>query len=531
MTSVDQLVDAVGPETGEESAAVSGLFGRDMIYLAFWAMQIVMAAALTPATTRLMPKSAFGQAMAGVAVMQLLTCLFSFSLYTGVQRAYAGEDGEAHARRLVSLAIVLSLVTGAVAYGTGRWWCPLIGLGPFPAAVRYAVLWAVMSAITGPALGLLRSRDHLKGFVAASFAQSIFAQALALGLVVFVSATASSYLLGQLLGEVVTVVIALSIARPLLPRRMHVPVMTDALRFSSALVPAAIAGFLFDASDRIVIHGDLGASALSRYAVARNIGGFAFVLLTLLSFVWMPRLFAMKDASVRRNVLATSRDGLYVLVVTFAIAIAAASPVLLRLWAPPSYDPGTLLLVTALVSAAALPMADSMIYEQVLILGNRTRLVAIGSLTIALLNLILNLLLVPVLGIEGSAGATCFCLVVGAVGWRWLAGANGPRTNPRPLLLALAGATVCIASAAVPSHGIALALRLVVATLTTIGFFIQLTVLIRPGAQRTLRSRAVRMAGPRTRRPNDHGTRPERSGDQTPERSGDQTPERSGTPT
>jgi O-antigen/teichoic acid export membrane protein len=494
VTSADQLLDAVGPETGEESATVSGLFGRDMIYLAFWAMQIVMAAALTPATTRLMPKAAFGQAAAGVAVMQLLTCLFSFSLYTAVQRAYSQEDGEDHARRLVAVAVGLAVLTGAIAYGTGRWWCPLFGLGPFPPAIRYAVLWAVMCAITAPALGLLRSRDHLRGFVAASFAQSIFAQALALGLVVFVSATASSYLLGQLLGEVVTVVIALSIARPLLPRRVHVPFMSEALRFSSALVPAAIAAFLFDASDRIVIHGDLGAPAVSRYAVARNIGGFAFVLLTLVSYVWMPRLFAMKDAVARRNVLARSRDGLHVLALAFAIVLAAASPLLLFLWAPPSYHPETLLLVTALVSASALPMADSMIYEQVLILGNRTRIVAIGSLTVALLNLVLNLLLVPVLGIEGSAGITCFCLVLGAIGWRWVAGAAGPPTTIRRLLLALLGMAICIALAPVPSNGIGLVVRALVVVAAMVVFFLQLAVLARPGQVQKLRVRVMRSA-------------------------------------
>ena len=78
-----------GDDHVSESAAVSGMFGRDMIYLAFWALQIVLAAALTPATTRLMPKTAFGQAAAGIAVMQLLNCICGFGLYTAVQRAYA----------------------------------------------------------------------------------------------------------------------------------------------------------------------------------------------------------------------------------------------------------------------------------------------------------------------------------------------------------------------------------------------------------------------------------------------------------
>jgi O-antigen/teichoic acid export membrane protein len=492
VTSADEPAEVVAQEAGEESAAVSGLFGRDMIYLALWGLQIVLAAALTPATTRLMSKPAFGQASAAIAVMQLLNCLFSFSLYTAVQRAHAGENGEEHARHLVALAIVLAVITGAITYATGRWWCPLLGLGPFPAVIRYAVLWAMMTAITAPALGLLRSQDKLKAFFAASFSQSVLAQALALGLVVLVRATAASYMLGQLLGEVITAVIALSLARPLLPRREDAPLLAGALRFSSALVPATVATFLMEASDRIVIHGDLGAGAVGRYAVARNIGGFTVVLLQLVTFVWMPRLFGMKDLVARRNVLATSRDALYGLVVTFAIAIAAASPLLLWLWAPPSYDPHSLLLITALIAAGALPVADSLIYQQVLILNGRTGAVAVASVAMSLLNLGLNLLLVPVLGIDGSAGIACFCFALGAARWRWLAGAAGPPTNRRPLLLSLAGVAICIGSAAVPTAGIALVLRLLVALAAAVAFVVQLGTLARPGWRSVARDQIIR---------------------------------------
>ena len=487
----DQPADS---EHGSHAAAVSGMFGRDMIYLAFWAAQIILAAALTPATTRLMSKTAFGQAAAGIAVMQLLNCIFGFGLYTAVQRAYAGEDGEANARRLVSLSILLSLTTGAIAYASGPLWCPLFGLGPFPPAIRYAVLWAMMTAISAPTLGLARSRNQLKGFILASSAQSFFAQALALGLVVIVQATAANYLLGQFLGETVTACIGLSLARPKLLRRVHLPMLTDALRFSSALVPAAIAGFLFDASDRIVIHGDIGAAALGRYTVARNIGGFAITLLQLVSFTWMPRLFAMKDPESRRRVLATSRDGLYMLAVSFAIAIAAASPVLLALWAPSSYDPSRLLLITALIAASALPYADAVIYQQVLIVDGRTRSVAIGSAALAAINLGLNLALVPALGIDGSAAITCFCYTVGAMRWRYLAGASGPHTNARPLALALIGFVFCIVSAAIPTSGLALVVRLLIAAAAATAFIVQLVRLIQPNSNQKLREALVRLS-------------------------------------
>jgi hypothetical protein len=145
-------------------------------------------------------------------------------------------------------------------------------------------------------------------------------------------------------------------------------------------------------------------------------------------------------------------------------------------------------LITALIAAGALPAADTMIYTQVLIIGGRTKAVAIASVAVGCLNLALNLLLVPVLGIEGSAGITFFCYAVGAVRSRWLAGEDGPPTNPRPLLILICGAAVCIASAAVPATGTALVARLLVAAAATLAFFIQLLALARPETYQRLRA-------------------------------------------
>ena len=485
------MTDPVQQVEVDESAVVSGLFGRDMIYLIFWVMQILLAAALTPALTRVMGQRAFGQAAAFVAMAQLLDALFGYSLYVAVQRAYGDKDEE-HARHLVALAIGLAVVSGAFAYTTGRWWCPLIGLGPFPVAMRYAVLWATMTAITAPSLALVRSQDNLRAFVAASFAQSIFANGLALALVAFVRATAAEYMLGQLVGEVVAAVIALSIERPMLPSRAHAPRLIQSSRFAVALVPALIAGFVIDTSDRIVIHGDLGPKALSHYVVARNIGGIAGILLAAVSAVWMPRLFAVKDPDARRRVLAESRNGLFVLVLAFVIALSAASPVLLRLWAPPSYQPTTLLLITALIAAGMLPLAAGTVYKQTLILTGRTRAIAAGSVMMAVLNLILNLIFVPIFGIDGSASIAFICYLVGALRLRWMAGDAAPPTSAGRVMFTSAGVAVCVGLAAVPVSGIGAVVRVLVTAAAGLLFLLQITMLIRPALYHRLRKLLVR---------------------------------------
>jgi len=475
-------------ETGSELSAiqVSGLFGRDMVYLASWAGQLVLAAALTPVATRLMPASQFGRTAAALAVMQLANALLSFGLGTAVQRTYAGERGDDDARRLVTLSILLTVVAGGVLYGCGRWWCPLVGLGDFPSTIRYAVILGGLTAVTGPALSLVRSREQLRWFIAASFAQSLFAQALALVLVAFVSGTAKEYVLGQLIGQVVAVAIVLCAARPKAVSSAHAAMLTAALKFSLGLVPALIAAFLFDTADRLVIHGDLGAVAVGRYAVARNIGGFAIVVLGLLDLVWLPRLFRIADSTVSRQVLTASRDGLYVLVVAFAVAISAASPLLLAVWSPPSYHPNQLLLITALVAASAIPVARGTVYNEMLILSGRTRVVAAVTVAGAIANLSLNIILVPILGIDGSAAVTLFSTALSATIAQRLSRDFGLEERPRIFAITAIGVIVCVAFAAVPTDTIALVARLAVAAMAATVFVIRLVTLIRPASQATL---------------------------------------------
>ena len=117
-----------------------------------------------------------------------------------------------------------------IRYGT--LWCPLVGLGPFPLAMQYTVLWATLTAVTGPSIALVRTATSRR-LCRSSFAQSIFVNALALALVVFVRPTATEYMLGQLVGEAVAAAIALTIEPPKLPSRVHVPKLVRSFRFTS----------------------------------------------------------------------------------------------------------------------------------------------------------------------------------------------------------------------------------------------------------------------------------------------------------
>lgn len=475
------------------SAALRGLFGRDSIYVGLWVAQLGVAAIFTPVTTRLLGPSRFGLVASSVAVMQVLVAIGGMSLQMAVQRRYATSERDA--RRLISLAIVVSISVFVVADLTGPAWAPALGLGRYPLVVRYAVIWACLTAISNAALGLLRSRDQLIQFASVSFLQSVAAEGLSLLLVLVVRRSAAEWILGELLAQAAAVCVAIAYAPPLALGWRHRRIAAGALRYSVPLVAASLAVFVLQASDRLVVQHYLGPVAVARYAVAYNIGSIPIILLGVLNTVWMPRVFAIADPRVRDAVLAQSRDALYALVIPVLVGLELGAPLLLRAWAPARYRPDGLLVVVALVGVSSIAVAGVTSYTRVLLVQGRTAPVASATIVAACINLALNIALVPILKIEGSALAT----LLGYVSLHLLLASASRRaslrsTHRRLVLGLMAAVSLALVGAWLPVNVPFLVIRAVIAAACGAVFAGMLLTLSARSAPRPLRRIAAWMA-------------------------------------
>jgi hypothetical protein len=102
-----------GDATGQPAAenVLTGLFGRDALFMVAWAVQLVVAALATPFITRVMPRAEFGLVASGTAVMQVLFVLAGAGLATAIQRQH-GHGRHVDARKLLSVAVVVSAAVG-----------------------------------------------------------------------------------------------------------------------------------------------------------------------------------------------------------------------------------------------------------------------------------------------------------------------------------------------------------------------------------------------------------------------------------
>jgi len=383
------------------------MFGRDIFYLAGYALQMVTASIVTPILTRLLGQASYGRLAASLAIMQVLFTLQGYGLVVGIQRTFS-DSGRSAARSVLSLALLASLLSTAAFLISTPLWATSIGFRTLHTALVLTILWAGLSAATAATMSLLRSLERIGSFTIINLVQAVAAQVLGLTLASTSSAKLNAYLTAIVACQAAALLVGLLYTRPRLMLLRHSAILISAAAFSLPVLPQQFAGFILNASDRLVLQRDLGPISVARYQVSYSLAGVAMVVLSLLSGVWLPSLLKLTNRNRLLDAVYRARDALAYLLAPTVVGLAYGVPALLRFWVPPAYHSSGLRVVVLTIALSALPYALFESHYRVLLADKRTGLAAALTIIAALVNLVLNVILVPVLGIDGSAYATLF---------------------------------------------------------------------------------------------------------------------------
>jgi O-antigen/teichoic acid export membrane protein len=463
----DDALTAVPPENlaGAESSrtALSDMFGRGLIYAAVFALQSAVMIVVTPLTVRSLSKSQFGQLVTVLTVVQFLIVILGFGLGTAIQRFHAqDDDSQRKTRGLLGIAIGLSLLSTAIVDLLGPLWANWLRVGPYNSELRFGVWAAGLAAIAMLIAQLFRSQDRLIPFCLVMFPLAIGSQVLGLIFVLTIERTATSYLAGMCAGSLLAVVLSLFLSRPLLLRYRDRAIVTSALMLSIPLVVNGVAYQTLNMGDRLVVQEKLGNFAVGRYQLAYNAAALVMLSLVLLSQAWLPRLFVIKDVDLQKRVLADSRDAIYKVLFPLVAGVSLAAPVALRILAPPSYHTNKLLLVVSLVAISAIPFSVYLADTRVLIVCGKTHSLVWATPIAAVANVLLNIMLVPLWGINASAFATvlAYGLLTAISGFSSRRVMRIPGSPPRVWIGLLAAVAISLLSTIIPTTPVFLAIRL-----------------------------------------------------------------------
>jgi O-antigen/teichoic acid export membrane protein len=180
------------------------------------------------------------------------------------------------------------------------------------------------------------------------------------------------------------------------------------LSFGIPTIPSNFSYWAVDSSDRYIIGFLLGTTFVGYYAPGYILGNIIIILLSPFSFLLpsvLPKYYDKNDIKTVTSFLEYSLKYFLLIAIPSAFGISLLSkPVLILLTTPEIALNGYL--ITPFVAFSTLLYGVYGIISNILVLEKKTKIIGFIWIIAALVNIILNIIIVPYLGIIGAAITT-----------------------------------------------------------------------------------------------------------------------------
>jgi len=323
----------------------------------------------------------------------------------------------------VTIVVCLNLIFSAGFVVWGRWIARRFyhapGLEPY--LPLFAVLTILGSLNVFYCQVLAGFKDVTKRTIITNFIGSPLTMILTVLLLVLGTGM-WGYLAAQIASALIVVLLLVLVARKLTPpaarfSQMPLPPLDPEIKaFAAAAFGMSALDFLVSQADKIMLGLYLNPSLVGIYVLASTLSAFIPIILQSVNQIFAP-IIADLHAQDRRDVLEklfqTLTKWVVGLTIPLAFAVIAFARPLMRIFGP-AFEPGWTVLVIGAVGQLVNCGVGSVGYL-LLMSGNQRRLIKV-QFTMAAITILVNIVLIPVLGINGAALASA-CVNVGGNLW------------------------------------------------------------------------------------------------------------------
>ncbi len=395
-------------------------------YLAGRAGLMLLGFVSFPLLTRLLPVAQYGELSLALKLCLLWTVLSKCGIQNAALRFFPEASRTSRAEKqgcastLILSVAAISLSLGAFGYLAMR----AIGsrLGPAVAALcPLLLILAIVRSIQPTFSGLLRSERRTWLFNACELsgrATGILFSILALLLI----ATDLRYFIAGLVSAEAMVMVAVAVwfyRAGLLSFRSFKPHLArEVILFSMPLIAYELTSVVLDSGDRILVGHFLGLSQLGLYAAAYSIATYAEeALMTPVNMALMPaymKIWVEQGTAATARFLSQSLDYFVMAGGAVALLVYVTSSDLIGILASNKFAAAHSLLPVLVLGL--LVYATHIFFNAPLIIHKRSVVLTSCTTFCCVANVIMNILLLPRMGIMGAAVSTLLsyiCLVLG----------------------------------------------------------------------------------------------------------------------
>lgn len=399
-------------------SALKTLYRHSSHYLGGRLVLMLLGFASFPIFTRIFSVADYGIISLISNAVLLLTVVSKFGFQNAVQRYYpeaaTSADRDALPRYYATLfygtaliAVILTLLFAlSIPLGSARF----LGITATGALLLAGSL-IIIRSLRSMQMNLLQMENKTRLFNAMDIAQKALAIALTCLLLFYWRKSVFAFFLGMVAVEGA---IVLQYWPFMARRRLLSPWMIDrkflrsAMAFSFPLMAAEISWVVLDSGDRFFVQKILGAQQLGYYSAAYGVATYWQEVLTVpLQLALFPicmKLWASKGRGETQTFLSRSLDQfLMASVGVIAVAMVTSRDVMVLLASRKFQEAHSLLpyLVIGLVLCATM-----IFFRPGLLIFERAGKIAMATLYACILNIVMNVVLLPRIGIAGAAIAT-----------------------------------------------------------------------------------------------------------------------------
>ncbi len=185
------------------------------------------------------------------------------------------------------------------------------------------------------------------------------------------------------------------------------------LGFSLPLIPNGLCIWIITLSDRYVIGYFMNIDAVGIYSAAYGLGSLVAFFYSPISIVLLPALtnfFGNNEVKELKTYLKYSLNFYLMFAIPSFFGISILSKPLLGTLTTPEFVSGYL--IVSIVALATIFLNCASIINNGLVLFNKTKTIGLITIISALINLISNIILVPLVGILGAAISTLMTFII-----------------------------------------------------------------------------------------------------------------------
>lgn len=371
---------------------------------------------MVPIVTRLMPDSSYyGISDLSNTVISFCSALAVMGMYDAMYRMFFEKEDEGYKKRICSTALTFTIATSVIVFVLMLVFREQIAKYFFgDKHYGYVVYLSAMATLVGATNNIIsaptRMQNKRKIFLITNTISPLLSYSIAIPMLL-----AGHYVIALPLAAVIanaTMEIAFAVMNRSWfdLRKFDYQCLKQLLVIAIPLLPNFLIYWVFNSSDKVMITNLIGVAASGIYSVGSKLGHASQLIYTAFAGGWQYFAFSTmnEDDQVKTNSLIFEYLGIISFVATSVIC--AWSYYIYKILFTEEYLSGYII-APYLFLAPLLQMLFQVACNQFLVIKKTWPNMLILS-SGALLNIILNLVLIPFIGIEGAAIATLIGYIV-----------------------------------------------------------------------------------------------------------------------